>query len=181
MKNRKKLHIVGIFLVITAMIISTSASAANIENNKQTIPDNQVIRKPSLMSTSTHQTSPVPRDARDTIVWDNGMEYDGLITTQEPITPGNIDGYPADDFQFKEDTEICNIHWIGGYYNGEPQEWDWYIIFFEDRGDGNAPGYDYAGPFLYTWADIGKEELQPGYYERWVDLSENVFFQVGNK
>jgi hypothetical protein len=110
------------------------------------------------------------------IVWDNGMNYDGLLAAQYDSTDG-FDAYPADDFHFEEETEVCDVHWIGGYYNPDQHaEYEWCIAFYNDRGDGNAPGSLYAGPYCYAWADINWEELEPGRYEMWVDLPENIPF-----
>ena len=153
-----------VLLIAIAMIFSSVAIAdsQDKQNQKILVSDN-IISGEGL-------------GARGDIVWDNGMNYDGLLAAQEPITTGHIDAYPADDFHFEEDTEVCDVHWIGGYWNGDPQEWDWCILFYYDRGDGCAPGNVYAGKFCYAWTDINKEELEPGIWEMWIDLPENILF-----
>jgi uncharacterized repeat protein (TIGR01451 family) len=55
-----------------------------------------------------------------------------------------------------------------------------------DDGSGEAPDShpqtpSLAGPFCYAWADINKEELEPGYYEMWVDLPENLMMYACEK
>jgi uncharacterized repeat protein (TIGR01451 family) len=104
------------------------------------------------------------------------MNYEGLLAAQyDSETP--LDAYPADDFHFEEDTEVSDVHWIGGYMNpAEYAEFDWCIGFFNDRGDGNAPGSAYAGPYCYNWADINWVELELGKYEMSVDLPESIIF-----
>ena len=152
MKNNKILKGAGVLLIVAALIFS-SVAIANTKTNQ-----------PNL--NTTHDGS--GQGARGDIVWDNGMDYEGLLAAQEPSSPANLDAYPADDFIFDEDTEVCDVHWIGGYWNGDPQEWDWCILFYYDRGDGAAPGNPYIGKFCYTWGEINKEELEPGYWEMWV-------------
>ncbi len=165
MKNNKILKGAGVLLIVAALIFS-SVAIANTKTNQ-----------PNL--NTTHDGS--GQGARGDIVWDNGMDYEGLLAAQEPSSPANLDAYPADDFIFDEDTEVCDVHWIGGYWNGDPQEWDWCILFYYDRGDGAAPGNPYIGKFCYTWGEINKEELEPGYWEMWVDLPENYLFPADEK
>lgn len=167
MRKKNILKAAGVLLIAIAMISSSIA-----------IADTQ-IKESTIELNTSHKGS--GSAARGEIVWDNGMNYDGLLAAQEPSSPANLDAYPADDFHFEEDTEVCDVHWIGGYYNGDPQEWDWCILFYYDRGDGNAPGNVYAGKFCYSWADIAKQELEPGYYQMWVDLPENIMFPACEK
>lgn len=152
-----------VLLVAIAMVFSTVA-----------IADTQV-EKPAELYTINEGSG---YGAIGDVVWDNGMNYDGLLAAQEPSSPENLDAYPADDFHFEEDTFVCDVHWIGGYYNGDPEEWDWCILFYKDRGDGEAPGDRFAGEFCYAWDEINKEELEPGYWEMWVDLPENILFEA---
>jgi hypothetical protein len=162
MKKMNLLNGAGVLLIAAILVFSTIAVTADTE------------LEPVLTDGSSNQGQG-GESTRD-IVWDNGMNYDGLLAAQEPVSPGHVDAYPADDFHFEVDTEVCDVHWIGGYYNGDPEPWDWCILFYYDRGDGNAPGNIFEGPFCYSWADIGKEELEPGRYEMWVDLPYNIWF-----
>jgi hypothetical protein len=155
-----------VLLIVMAMIFSTIAVA-------NTNTQSQITLTKSSQGSGT--------GARDDIVWDNWMNYDGLLAAQEPSSQNYLDAYPADDFHFEEDTVVCDVHWIGGYWNGDPQEWDWCIAFYHDRGDGMAPGSIYLGEFCYSWADINKEEIAPGEYEMWVYLPENYMFYACEK
>jgi hypothetical protein len=159
---RKILKGAVVLLIAIVMVFSTVAIADT--QTKETTPEINTVDSGSATG------------ARGDIVWDNGMNYDGLLAAQEPSSPENLDAYPADDFHFEEDTEVCDVHWIGGYWNGDPQEWDWCILFYYDRGDGEAPGNVYAGKYCYSWDEIGKEELEPSRWEMWVDLPENIWF-----
>jgi hypothetical protein len=152
---------VVVLLIAVAMILPTAIAANSKMQSKLTL------------TTASHSSGV---GARGPIVWDNGMNYIGLLTAQEPQTSGHIDAYPADDFIFKEQTEVCDVHWIGGYQNGNPKQWDWCILFYADRVDGNAPGSKYAGKFCYTWEEINKKDLGNRYYEMWVNLPENIQF-----
>jgi len=116
---------------------------------------------------------------RDDIVWDNGMDYVGLGTTQLDDVL-QFDCFIADDFYFEKNTVVCDINWIGGYFDGEPAEFDWCISFMNDDGTGEAPdGHPanptYAGPFCPQWSDITIEELEPGYYLMSFDLPDVTF------
>ena len=168
MKKNKFLKGAGVLLIAAAIIFS-SVAIANTKTNQPTL-------------NTTHDGS--GQGARGAIVWDNGMDYTGLAAAQWD-EPGAFDAHPADDFEFTEPTEVCDVHWIGGYWNGDPAEFDWCISFYKDDGTGNAPlGTPYnpsiAGPFCYAWDEIEKEELEPGYYEMSVDLPENIPFDEGH-
>ena len=93
-----------------------------------------------------------------------------------------IDAYPADDFEFEEDTEVFDVHWVGGYWGPNYQQGDfnWTIIFYEDRGDENAPGNILAGPFDYTWDECNPDFIVDSgsiiYYELSVNLPYYLTF-----
>lgn len=119
---------------------------------------------------------------RQNIVWDNDMSYLGLIRAQyDSNIP--LDCYPADDFHFTEDTQVNDVHWVGGYWFGDYQQgdFDWIIKFYEDRGDGNAPGSVYEGPYQFSWNQISKTFLQDTgimiLYELSIDLPQNIQFE----
>ena len=168
MKKRKYiLEEAGALLIVAALVISMAAATATT-NNEQ----------PELTLT-TEATQGIFQN----IVWDNGMDYIGLGAAQWD-EPGQFDAYCADDFLFEEPVEVCDVHWIGGYWNGDPAEFDWGISFYLDDGTGNAPvGIPYApsflGPFIFTWAQCNPVEIEPGYYEMYVDLPENYLFPPG--
>jgi hypothetical protein len=118
--------------------------------------------------------------AKGPVVWDNGMNYDNLGAAQWD----NVllfDAHLADDFHFEDITFVADVHWIGGYFGGDPEEFDWCISFYLDDGTGTAPAgvpYNpsYAGPFCYIWEQITKEEIAPGTYEMSVDLPYGIPF-----
>jgi len=167
---RKRKYILGeagALLIIAALIISMVAATATAKNEQ-----------PEL-TLNTEATQGVFQN----IVWDNGLDYTGLGAAQWD-EPEQFDAYCADDFEFTELTEVCDVHWIGGYWGGDPAEFDWGISFYLDDGTDNAPvgipfAPSFAGPFIYTWAEIVTEELEPGYYEMSVDLPENIPFPPG--
>jgi len=161
MRKIQILNGVVVLLIVIAMILQTAIAA------------NMKMQTKITLTTTSHGSGV---GARGPIVWDNGMNYDGLLPAQEPKTSGHIDAYPADDFIFDEPTEVCDVHWIGGYWDVTPVQWNWCILFYADRGDGNAPGDMYAGRFCYSWEEINKEDLGNGYYKMWVDLPENILF-----
>jgi hypothetical protein len=107
-------------------------------------------------------------------------DWDGLGATQWDDVL-QFDCHIADDFHFEEDTEVFDVHWIGGYWNGDPAEFDWCISFFKDDGSGESPvGTPYepshAGPFCFAWDEMTIEDLGDGYYKFGVDLPEAILF-----
>jgi uncharacterized repeat protein (TIGR01451 family) len=143
----------------------------------------------AIADTQTKETTPElyttgqgsANEARGAVVWDNGMDWDiGLMSTQmDEAYP--YDCFVADDFHFEEDTEVTDVHWIGGYWNGDPAEFDWCISFYMDDGSGEAPSgmpYQptYAGPYCFAWSDIEIEDLGNQYYSMSVDLPETLTF-----
>ncbi len=160
-------------LLIASFLVMTTVVTADTETFEI---ESSIVTNVTAINKFIGEISPI-----GDVVWDNGMEYEGLLAAQEPSSPANLDGYPADDFIFDVDTEVCDVHWIGGYYGGDPEPWDWCILFYYDRGDGNAPGNVFLGKFCYAWDEINKEELGNGYYEMWVDLPENYVFPGDTK
>jgi hypothetical protein len=166
MEKKGKNILKGAFVLIVAAVLVFSTTAVTADT-----------QKPEL----TLMNEPEPQQL-GTVVWDNGMNYDNLLAAQWDSTI-QFDAHPADDFHFDEVTEVCDVHWIGGYWNGDPAEFDWCISFYYDDGTGNAPmgtpySPSYLGPFCFTWEEIEKEELEPGYYEMSVDLPENYIFEA---
>jgi len=125
-------------------------------------------------------------ECREDIFWDNNMNYSGTIQAQYDSVI-NLDAYPADDFQFTLDTNIKDVHWIGGYWFGDYQHGDfnWSILFYLDRGDGNAPGNVFAGPFNFTSSEITKTFIWDYgswiTYELSVNLPNYIKFTAGKK
>jgi hypothetical protein len=83
---------------------------------------------------------------RADIVWNNGMQWDNALASQEDNTYG-LDPRAADDFSFVDDTLVGAIQYI----MDNEGEHSACIEFFED--DGGLPGDLYAGPFCLEQAD----------------------------
>jgi len=122
------------------------------------------------------------------VVWDNGSTFEGIAASQVDITLDPIlDPLVADDFLFDADQLVNDIHWIGGYWNGPPDDgdFDWEIIFYDDFGDGTKPGTVIAS-YYYTNAEVNETFLEgtPGginYYNYSVDLPATLNFIAGTK
>ncbi len=162
----------GVLLIAVAMILSAVAVTADTEE--------QVIDTYCVDASGS-----IP-GVLGPIVWDNGMEYYLMAAAQFDPVYGEL-GTTADDFHFAETTEVTDVHWVGGYWNTNYQtgDFDWNITFYYDRGDGEAPGTIYAGPFIIAWDEIGQELLEDTgtsiYYTLSADLPEIVTFEACEK
>jgi len=157
----------GVTLILTSMTVAAEKASINSISND----------KPYLFYRAGN---------RQEIFWDNNMSFSGLIRAQfDSVVP--LDCYPADDFQFILDTYIKDVHWIGGYWFGDYQQgdFDWSILFYLDRGDGNAPGDIFAGPFNFTSSEITKTFIWDtgsfNFYQLSVDLPNYVKFSADKK
>ena len=176
MKNR----IVGeacIFL-IALVLISSVVTAVTV--------DKENSKGDSLEIFSPNHNGIYIADIPDAIIWDNGMWYYTLFAAQlDDITP--YDGYPADDFQFEIDSRVSDVHWIGGYWgsNYQSAKFNWNIMFYKDRGDGNAPGTLIAGPFNYTQDECNPILVDDTgnsiYYKFSADLPDVLKFNASEK
>jgi hypothetical protein len=166
----------GVLLIAVALILSTVAVTAGTQEQ--------------ALSTNCTGSGTAP-GAIGPVLWDNGMDYSGLSAAQYDASI-QFDTYQADDFHFEELTEVADVHWIAGYWNTDYQtgDFDWCISFYMDDGSGDAPAGEpqspsYAGPFCFTWDEIGKELLEDSgtsiYYECWVDLPEIITFEPCEK
>jgi hypothetical protein len=173
MKKRKILKGATVLLIAAAMVFSTVALA-----------DTQIKQDQITLNTSEEGSGV---GARGAIVWDNFMNYDGLAAAQYDVGIA-FDTFQADDFHFEEPTEVCDVHWIAGYWGTNYQQgaFDYAISFYVDDGSGTAPlGHpftpSYAGPFQYTWAQCNPIFIDDTgssiYYECSVDLPENIPFE----
>jgi hypothetical protein len=164
----------GVFLIAVAMILSAVAVTADTE-----------AQTPSTGCNIGSGTAP---GVIGPVVWDNGMDFAGLAAAQDD------DAYPfqpffADDFHFDEDTEVADVHWVGGYWNDPDTynqvHWPWEITFWNDRGDGEAPGDIFAGPFVFDNTQYTEELIQDTgtsiYYTFGVDLDEIIIFPACTK
>jgi len=164
-----------LFSLIAIVIVSSIANAVTVDTNSPTVsPD---IHFRSYKCYTVESTDSI-------IVWDNEMEYENMLAAHWDDT-FNLDAYPADDFRFDDDTMVTDVHWVGGYWgtNYTQGDFDWDIIFYEDRGDEAAPGVVYVGPFTYTQDQCNPVLIDDTggaiYYEFSVDLPEIITFAGG--
>ncbi len=106
----------------------------------------------------------------DCVVWDNNVEYltvSYLALDDPPEMATQFDSYPADDFQFAEETTVHWVFWDMSYtmcnYAQDPKgpkdyHYNWNITFYLDDGSGYRPGALYAGPFTLADEDIYRGE-----------------------
>jgi hypothetical protein len=172
MKKRKYcVKEAGVLLIAIVMCLSITVTA-DIETNET----------PTLFAEGSGQS----QGALGPVVWDNGMDYDGVAAAQFD------EEYPfeaecADDFNFEEDTLVGDVHWIGAYWqtNYNQVHWPWEIIFYKDDGSGNKPGALYAGPYNFDSTQYTETLVEDTgstiYYEISVDLPENVVCNAGQK
>jgi hypothetical protein len=115
--------------------------------------------RPTPYTTETGATSSnsMMRD----VIWDNGMGHKlGMLAAQ--LYPGDIDAFPADDFEFDATYEVDTVYWQGGYYNchyasgGHDYEFPWNITFFTHNVTGDKPGEVYK-TYSFDNASITRE------------------------
>jgi hypothetical protein len=83
-------------------------------------------------------------DGRSDVIWDNDLTYgEALLACQYEPTYGEL-GSCADDFILEDILDILDVHWVAGYWNGDPGAFDWEITFYEDDGTGTSPGAIFA-------------------------------------
>ena len=182
-------------LVAATMILSGAVTGITMNLNENTIVDEAentetvitygigddigVSLEPEISSPQLAESHLVKTNPRTAIVWDNGMDYLGMGSSQDDTA------YPlftelADDFEFPTTQVVGDVHWVGGYWstNYQTGEFDWRITFYEDGG-GGIPGSIYAGPYEFAWADINTVELEDTgtslYYQMDVDIPLTAF------
>jgi len=101
-----------------------------------------------LASTKTQQViTPAPQQTTTGLVWDNVLGYHGALggIIVATVRPDGI-AYPADDFQLSTARVVNHVEWQGGYFQTQLAQgdidynWDWRVLFWDDCGDGTAPG-----------------------------------------
>jgi len=125
----------------------------------------------------------VPKDAPDSraVVWDNGMWYTALGTAQiDAAVP--FESEPADDFMFDENQSVNDVHWIGGYWNGPPDDgdFDWKVTFYADFGDGTKPGALIAS-WVFPNANVNETLIETMFYSYSVKLPVTLNFLADTK
>jgi hypothetical protein len=169
---KKISNLAGVLLVAFALLVSGIAATANTEQ-----------QTPSANCSIGSGTVP---GAIGPVVWDNGMDFTGLGAAQKD------DNYPfyaemADDFLFDAETEVADVHWVGGYWGTDyaTAAWPWEITFYSDRGDQEAPGDVAFGPFEFDDSQLTVELIQDTgssiYNTYSVDLDETITFPAGVK
>jgi len=143
---------------------------------------------------TTHvYTGPTPRQESGqgipggrAVVWDNGMNYDALGASQYD-SDIQLDPIEADDFMFSMDQPVNDVHWIGGYWNGPPDDgnFDWEIKFYNDDGSLTKPGAEIA-TYYYANANVNETWIDgvPGdvnFYSYSVTLPSTMTFGAGVK
>jgi len=135
-----------ILAIAIALVASVAVTADTTDERKAEIT-------PYIKDVKVHTwVNPISKG----IVWDNGMHYIGLGPSQEDHVY-NLDPIIADDFQFATDQLVNDVHWIGGYFNGPPNDgdFDWEITFYNDNGLGTTPG---VAIVTYTFANADVNE-----------------------
>jgi hypothetical protein len=88
---------------------------------------------------------------------------------------------------FPTDQMVNDVHWIGGYWNGPPDDgdFDWTVRFYTDDGTGTKPGALMA---TYPFANASVNETwlagSPGaanFYSYSVNLPSTMTFVAGVK
>ena len=145
-----------------------------------------MVATPALASITTHvegvQGATAP-EGRDPVIYDNGLLYDGIAASQNDTAIG-LDPILADDFVLTDpDTTVTDVHWIGGYWNGPPDDgnFDWEVTFYMDN-------FGVPGAVLYSelFANAATNETfiegAPGasnYFSYDVTLTDSVVLAAG--
>jgi len=128
----------------------------------------------------------VPFSSR-AVVWDNDMTYVGIAASQydDQIDP-ILDPIVADDFIFAVDQIVNDVHWVGGYWNGPPDDgnFDWEIKFYDDDPTGAGVGTEIAS-YLFANPLVSETFLDStagtSYYSYSVDLPSDLTFLAATK
>jgi hypothetical protein len=148
MNNKTIMKGAGVLLLTAVLLLSATAVTAN--TNKIT------VMQPAMKA--GHGAS-----ARG-IVWDNDLTYENLLACQLDPTYGEL-GSCADDFQLTTTADVNGVHWIGGYWNGNPGATSWQITIYADAGTG--PGAVLWGPTTFPYANCNEqfvEQVSASYY-----------------
>lgn len=118
-------------------------------------------------------------DGSQEVIWDNRMKIQWIMPSQLDESY-QYDAITADDFQFINDTIVNDAYWYGAMAQGDYKEFDMEIIFYYDRGDGNAPGEIYKGPFYFLNEDTNETFISGGivkFYSYYVSFPEPIEFE----
>lgn len=160
MKNIKNILKEAGVLLIGAILICSSVAVMATTNG-----GNEIIDISSKIVTPLVNIEPSFFQG-DCVVWDNINPYykAAYHAQDDPPETAQWDSFPADDFQFDEETDVHWVWWAMCYWNcnyadgPKDYHYDWNITFYKDDGTGNRPGDIYAGPFTIADADIFKSK-----------------------
>ena len=152
-------------------------------SSKGGIPDNEPREITASLGKLDEMKGYTSQNSGD-VIWDNVMLYDNAISSQDG-SPNALISIMADDFILTDpDTIVTDVHWIGSQ-ESTTENFDFEIIFYEDQGDGNAPGTVYAGPFFFSNAQVHQTYIEEAWgkpvYSFMVDLPTSVSFSSGTK
>jgi hypothetical protein len=130
----------------------------------------------------------MPMGAAAQVLWDNGAA-DELVLSSQLDTVYPFHSQTADDFVLPTgpggvtEYRIDEVRWTGGYWSGPgPGRFDFNLLFYADRGDGNAPTGGPVDPtatalaeFFFANAEVHETEVGPLRYTYAVELPEPVF------
>ncbi|MGB2768405.1 MAG: hypothetical protein WBC88_01615, partial [Candidatus Zixiibacteriota bacterium] len=150
MNKKRERFLTGLVILALVAAAATMAYAADIKTH---------VREVGVRSGAGAATKDV--------VYDNGMDYVGIGASQDDHSI-NLDPIIADDFIFDVLQPVNDVHWIGGYWNGPPDDgdFDWEIKFYNDIGDGTKPGAAFA-TYTFANADVNEtfiEEIASSFY-----------------
>lgn len=125
----------AVVLLLTFVMITSTLAMANTQKSQ-----------PALFTTDAG--APSQSTMMNAVAWDNGLGLKlGALAAQ--YYPGDIDAFPADDFQLDSTYDIDSVSWQGGYYNcqyaagAKDYGFIWNITFYNHNATGDKPGTVY--------------------------------------
>jgi len=178
MSKKTVIALVLSFALILLMVASVAITAYTTDEQKAE------IRKSVIVDPSKVQRGSGEGAAPKAVVWDNGMWYDNGGASQYDAASG-LDPIIADDFQFATDQLVNDVHWIGVYFNGPPDDgdFDWEVKFYNDFGDGTKPGATIA-TYTFANADVNETLIEAFSGGGWYSYSVKVpklYFSANTK
>jgi hypothetical protein len=144
----------GSYLTISMLLVCWMIVSASSDAMAQCVKDGE---SPELTSQVRFDNVRYwTGDLSKGVIYDNGMIYQGLGSSQDDYCL-NFDPIIADDFMLDGNMQIITVNWIGGYWNGPPDDgdFDWQVVFYTDFGDGSKPGAA-LGTYFFANADVNE-------------------------
>jgi hypothetical protein len=163
MNNKTIMKGAGVLLLTAVLLLSATAVTANTNNLTVMQPAAKAGHAPSAKG----------------VVWDNDLTYENLLACQLDPTYGEL-GSDADDFELTSTADIGQVHWIGGYWNGNPGAMGMQITIYADTGSG--PGAVVWGPTTYTYGELNEqfvEQVSTSYYYSYDAILDPAFTAQG--